>query len=294
MNVKAEIKKAEDSLTELVKRIMSEPLDPINKSTKDSLETLLDAKDKLDEIESIISGNANFVEDMAKSLRRSLEDIKDDVLPYHTHSIQEQFKALSEESSKKIQDSINTQQQSIDSLKFNLNKIHDIFLGEIRSNQEQSQRACAEIARQDETILKSLEQSKSLIENSSSILQNFFETNLQTLLKQLSKTASNHSATQQSLTRLGIQNEANEKILIALGEKSDSFYARLIDIEKSNINTMGDNQTELTRILAEQNLTLTANITEIKTRLKTLTITTGVFVVSLLGYLGYGAWSNLN
>lgn len=234
-----EIKNKEESLSALMSRILREPLDPLNKSINDTIETLLETKDKLDDIGSSISGNGNLVEDMSKSLRRALNNIKDEVLPDHAQSIQQQVKALSETSSKQVLDSIVVQQQSIDILKDILNTTHNTVLSEIYATQELNRRAITE------------------------------------------------------LTRLAAQNEESGKSLVDQSESLRAIYARLADVKQASTNAMESNQAAMILMLTEQYSALTAHLVLVQTKLQTLTIAAGVFVMSILGYVGYGVWSKL-
>ena len=52
MDLTAEIKNKEESLSALMSRVLKEPLAPLNKSIDDTMGTLLDAKDILGGIET--------------------------------------------------------------------------------------------------------------------------------------------------------------------------------------------------------------------------------------------------
>ena len=294
MNVTTEIKNKEDSLRALMSRILREPLDPLSKSINASMETLLETKDKLDCIESSISVIGNHVEDMGKSLKSALNDIKEEVLPDHAQSIQRQLKTLSEASSKKLQDSINAQKQSIDILK----TTHDTVLSEILANQELNQRAIAELTQQctasNQTLAVGLQKAIQLIENAIRTQQGALETSHQTLLEHFGSAANDRSAIQQSLAHLATQHEVSGNSLVSLNDSSSVIYARLADVEQTSTNAMEGNQAALKRMLTEQNATLTAHIATAQSKLKTLTITTGMFFVSMLGYVGYDVWSKFN
>jgi len=161
MNVSTEIKNKEDSLTALMSRILKEPLDPLSKSIHASMETLLDTKDKLDNIESIISVNVNHVEHMSKSLKRALNDIKDEVLPDHAQSIQRQFKTLSEAGFKNYK--IPSLLSNSPSTSLRLSSIQPMtpFWVKVSANQELNQRALADLSQHctasHQTLMASLQ-----------------------------------------------------------------------------------------------------------------------------------------
>ena len=294
MHVTTEIKNKEDSLSALMSRVLREPLDPLIKSINASMEALLETKDKLDDIELRISDNGNHVEEIIKPLKRAINGIKDEVLPDHAQSIQRQLKTLSESNSKKIQDYIDAQQQSIYILKTN----HDTVLGEIRANQALNKRAIAELIQEctasTQTLAAGLQNATRLIENAIVTQQRALEASHQTLLEQFSSAANDRNTIQQSLTHLVAQHEGSKKSLVKLNESSSFVYARLADVEQTSASVMKENQTALTRMLTEQNSVFTAHIAAAQAKLKTLTITTGVFFVSMLGYVGYDVWSKFN
>ena len=102
MDLTAEIKNKEESLSALMSRVLKEPLAPLNKSIDDTMETLLDAKDILDEIDLSIKTSSHEVEKHIKSLRSSLSLIKDEVLPDHERRFQLQVKKLSDATATKV------------------------------------------------------------------------------------------------------------------------------------------------------------------------------------------------
>lgn len=295
MNVTTEIKNKEDSLIALMSRILREPLDPLSKSINASMETLLETKDKLDDIESSISANGNHVEHMSKSLKSALNNIKEEVLPDHAQSIQRQLKTLSEASSKKLQDSIEAQKQSIDILK----TTHDTVLSEILANQERNQSAIAELAQQftasNQILAAGLQNTTQLIENAIKTQHRSLETGHQTLLDQFSIAANGRSAVQQSLSQLA---EVSGNSLESLNGSSNAIYAKLAYVEQISTNAIEGNQKALKRMLTEQYAALTALAAHTAAtqseKLKSLTITTGVLFVSMVGYIGYDVWSKFN
>ena len=299
MNVTTKIKNKEESLAALMSRILKEPLDPISKSIKESSDALLDAKEKLDDIDNSISA---IDEAVGKSLKRSLSaalnQIKDEFLPDQAQTIQNQFKAISEAGAQKIQNAMDAQQQSIDSLTATLKTAHDTVMGAIHANQELNQRAIAELTQQcttsNQTLAAGLQKATHLLGNAISTQQRSLETSHQTLLDQFSSAANDCSAIRQSFTHLATQYEVSGNSLETLNDSSKAVYARLADVEKTSANIMEGNQAALTHMLTEQNSALTAHIAAAQAKLKTLTITTAVFFVSMLGYVGYDVWSKFN
>ncbi len=298
MDLTTEIKNKEESLSALMSRILKEPLGPLNKSINDTMETLLDTKDILDEIESSVQASGHDVEKSIKSLRSSLSLIKDEVLPDHEQSIQRQFKTLSEATSKKVQESIDIQQQSIDALKAILDTAHDTVLGELNASKELSQRAFAALTHQcaalNESLAANLQKTADLIGNSITTQQRALETRHQTLLELFSTATNDLSNIQKSLTDLTTKIEINEKSLVSLKDCSSAIYARLADVEKISTNAIEGNQAAVTRVLTEQNTTLTRHIALVQAQMKTLTLMAGVFFTSTFGYFAYDIWSKFH
>ena len=298
MDLTTEIKNKEESLSALMSRILKEPLNPLNKSINDVMETLLDTKDILDEIESSVKANGHDVEKSIKSLRNSLTQIKDEVLPDHGQSIQWQFKTLSEAASTKVRESIDVQQQSIDTLKATLDTTHDTVLGELSANKELSQRAFAALTQQciesNESLAAGLQKATHLIGNAIIAQQRALDASHQTLLELLSRASNDRSAIQQSLVHLTTQHEVIGKWLVRLNDGSTAVYSRIADIERTSTNAIEGNQVKVTRMLTEQNATLTRHITSVQAQLKNLTIMVGVFFASTLGYVAYDALSKFH
>lgn len=292
--MKNEIKKKEDSLAALMSRMLKEPLDPISNSIKKVSDTILDTKDKLDDIDTSISFNTEIVETSSKRLIRELNIIKNELLPEQSQAINKQLKDISEASSKKMQVAMEVQQQSIASLAADLKTTHDTVMGAIHANQELIQELTQQCTASNQTLAAGLQKATHLLGNAISTQQRALETSHQALLDQFSSAVNDRSAIQQSLTHLATQYEVSGKSLVNLNDSLNAVYARLADAEKTSVNFMEGNQAALTRMLTEQNTTLTAHIIAIQAKLKTLTITAGVFLVSMLGYVGYDVWSKFN
>lgn len=298
MDLTNEIKSKEESLSVLMSRILREPLAPLNKSINDTMETLLDTKDILDEIDSSIKTSGHDVEKSIKSLRSSLSLIKDEVLPDHDKKIQRQFKTLSEATSTKVQESIDIQQQSIYTLKAILATAHDSVLGEINANKELSQRAFAALTQQctasHESLAANLQKTKDLIGNSSIAQQRALDATHQTLLGLFGNASNDLRAIQKSITDLTIKHEVNQKSLVSLKDCFSAIYDQLTDFRKSSTNAIDANQAEVTRMLTEQNNTLTRHIASVEVRIKNLTLMAGFFFTSVFGYVAYDLWTKFN
>lgn len=294
MDLTAEIKNKEESLSALMSRVLKEPLAPLNKSIDDTMGTLLDAKDILDEIDLSIKTSSHEVEKHIKFLRSSLSLIKDEVLPDHEMSIQQQVKKLSDATATKVQESIDSHQKSICALEAIMSATHGAVLGELNASKDLSQRAFAAVTQQcttsSQSLAANLQKTTDLISNSITIQQRALEARHQTLLELFGTTSNNLSDIQKSLTDLTTKHEVNEKSLVILKDSSKAISAQLTNIGRNSTNAIEVNQTTVTRVLTEQNATLTRHIALVQAQVKTLTLMTGVFFTSALGYLAYDIW----
>lgn len=295
MNMKNQIKNKEDSLAALMSRILKEPLEPIGKSIEVVYDQVLDASEKLENIEANISAHSGEVEKLLGRASRALNELKNEDLPDHVREIQKELKDISAANLEKIQSFLDAQQQFGESLAFLLQKNHDKLLSDIQANQELSQRAIAEITQQctasNKTLVDGLQKIALLVENSSSTQQSLLKKNNEVLLDRFGSIVNDHRTIKQSLTHLEAQYEAHKKSLMNLSSSSSSIYARLADMEKNNKDAMDSNQLAQTHRLAEQNSALTSHILTTQAKLKTLTIMTGLVFVLILGYVGYDVWS---
>ncbi|ANY61940.1 hypothetical protein MA05_07285 [Comamonas aquatica] len=99
-----------------------------------------------------------------------------------------------------------------------------------------------------------------------------------------------------SLVENGIitQQRALETTYQTLLEKFSSDANDRITIQQSIAHSIEGNQAALTRLLTEHNSVFIAHIAAAQAKLKALTITAGVFFVSMLCYVGYDVWSKFN
>ena len=156
MDLTAEIKNKEESLSALMSRVLKEPLAPLNKTIDDTMGTLLDAKDILDEIDLSIKTSSHEVDKQIKSLRSSLSLIKDEVLPDHERRVQLQVKKLSDATATKVQESIDSHQKSMGALEAVWSANHDTVLIELNASKELSQHAFSALTQQYVSLNDSL------------------------------------------------------------------------------------------------------------------------------------------
>ena len=334
MDLTAEIKNKEESLSALMSRVLKEPLAPLNKSIDDTMETLLDAKDILDEIDLSIKTSSHEVEKHIKSLRSSLSLIKDEVLPDHERRFQLQVKKLSDATATKVQESIDSHQKSIGALEAVWSANHDTVLIELNANKELSQNAFSALAQQyvslndslvathktalvelnasrelsqhafaavtehcstsSQSLAANLQKTTDLISNAITTQQLALEARHQTLLELFGTTSNNLSDIQKSLTDLTTKHEVNEKSLVILKDSFNAISAQLANIGRNSTKAIEVNQAAVTLALTEQNAKLTRHIALVQAQVKTLTLVTGVFFTSALGYLAFDIWSKFH
>ena len=318
MDLTAEIKNKEESLSALMSRVLKEPLAPLNKSIDDTMGTLLDAKDILDEIDLSIKTSSHEVEKHIKSLRSSLSLIKDEVLPDHERRFQLQVKKLSDATATKVQESIDSHQKSMGALEAVWSANHDTVLIELNANKELSQNAFSALAQQyvslndslvathktalvelnasrelsqhafatvtqhcstsSQSLAANLQKTTDLISNAITTQQLALEARHQTLLELFGTTSNNLSDIQKSLTDLTTKHEVNEKSLVILKDSSNAISAQLANIGRNSTTAIEVNQAAVTLALTEQNAKLTRHIALVQAQVKTLTLMTGVFL----------------
>lgn len=298
MDLTAEIKNKEESLSALMSRVLKEPLAPLNKSIDDTMGTLLDAKDILDEIDLSIKTSSHEVEKHIKSLRSSLSLIKDEVLPDHERRFQLQVKKLSDATATKVQESIDSHQKSMGALEAVWSANHDTVLIELNANKELSQHAFAAVTQHcstsSQSLAANLQKTTDLISNAITTQQLALEARHQTLLELFGTTSNNLSDIQKSLTDLTTKHEVNEKSLVILKDSSNAISAQLANIGRNSTTAIEVNQAAVTLALTEQNAKLTRHIALVQAQVKTLTLMTGVFFTSALGYLAFDIWSKFH
>ena len=298
MDLTAEIKNKEESLSALMSRVLKEPLAPLNKTIDDTMGTLLDAKDILDEIDLSIKTSSHEVEKHIKSLRSSLSLIKDEVLPDHERRFQLQVKKLSDATATKVQESIDSHQKSMGALEAVWSANHDTVLIELNANKELSQHAFATVTQHcstsSQSLAANLQKTTDLISNAITTQQLALEARHQTLLELFGTTSNNLSDIQKSLTDLTTKHEVNEKSLVILKDSFSAISAQLANIGRNSTTAIEVNQAAVTLALTEQNAKLTRHIALVQAQVKTLTLMTGVFFTSALGYLAFDIWSKFH
>ena len=298
MDLTAEIKNKEESLSALMSRVLKEPLAPLNKSIDDTMGTLLDAKDILDEIDLSIKTSSHEVEKHIKSLRSSLSLIKDEVLPDHERRFQLQVKKLSDATATKVQESIDSHQKSMGALEAVWSANHDTVLIELNANKELSHHAFAAVTQHcstsSQSLAANLQKTTDLISNAITAQQLALEARHQTLLELFGTTSNNLSDIQKSLTDLTTKHEVNEKSLVILKDSSNAISAQLANIGRNSTTAIEVNQAAVTLALTEHNAKLTRHIALVQAQVKTLTLMTGVFFTSALGYLAFDIWSKFH
>ena len=295
MSMATEIKNKEDSLIALMNRVLKEPLKPLGEAINTSMEAFQEAIDKLDDIESSISANGIGIEDMGKSLRRILNDIKDEVLPNYKRDMQEKINEQLEVGSKEVQCFINTQQKSIDALMSSIETHHNNILNETRAINDFGKFIVAEVNLQcttlNQDLVDSIRNATRQIKDKLVSQQNVMEKSHQALLELLSHTVSDCSAIQQSLIGLAAEQGASGRSLSIQTKSLCKIIAQLSDIKQAGENAVENSQSAIAEMLSENNLVLLTHIERTQTKLRALAVVTTVSLVAILGYIGYDTWS---
>ena len=260
--------------------------------------------------------------------------IKDEVLPDHERRVQLQVKKLSDATATKVQESIDSHQKSMGALEAVWSANHDTVLIELNASKELSQHAFSALTQQyvslndslvsahktalveinasrelsqhafaavtehcstsSQSLAANLQKTTDLISNAITTQQLALEARHQTLLELFGTTSNNLSDIQKSLTDLTTKHEVNEQSLVILKDSSNAIAAQLANIGRNSTKAIEVNQAAVTLALTEQNAKLTRHIALVQAQVKTLTLMTGVFFTSALGYLAFDIWSKFH
>lgn len=289
MNLTDEIRQKEESLCALMSRMLKGPLDPLDKSIKDAVETLRDTNDKLGEIDSSVKAGGYEQEERLKSLKRSLTKLEEQVLPDQSRDLQ-QLQTLLGVMSTKMKEPIELHRQSIDDLKVIIADNRDIVMDKLIANEELIQKSIIST----QVLVEKLQEKIEQIENSLGTEQRNSQENHQALLVQFGNFSNGLGTIQNSLTNLTTENEINGKFLEPLDNRLNTLSGQLADVRKSNTSAVEENQLVLTSLLIEQDARITRHIASVQKQLKTLMVMAGIFFVSTGCYVALELWSKFN
>ncbi len=108
MNITTEIEKKEKSLTELMVRILKDPLTPIETSMKGLNETLLDSKDLIDEVNNSIGASTDIIEKIKSKVTELYDErIKSEDISAVINRLKEDLDVSFDERLRKHEEQIN-------------------------------------------------------------------------------------------------------------------------------------------------------------------------------------------
>lgn len=259
MNVTSEIKNKEKSLTELMVKILKEPLNPLESSLKKLNTEVLDTKDKVEEINDAINAVGANTEEIINPLKKSLRELQDDDVPGAISKLRDFISTQVEEKKQNISAALSQQSAHYDSqLKAATGEVFE-KLSDVLGQQNESVQAA--IQQYQQTGIDSAE----------------------ALLQQLLNAAER-------------QESDRRQVLSSLETLSSDVPAALVQHLTpltQAIESLQTSQQALTEAVSQQKSYLEAQIAASQGRFRYIVIIFALFATSTLAYIGYDIWKNL-
>ncbi|MDY4379646.1 hypothetical protein SOV92_17745 [Pectobacterium brasiliense] len=247
-----EIKNKEKSLTELMVRILKEPLNPIESSMKALHDDVLDTKERIEEVNDTLGASSD---DILRMMKQQYADMEHDVIPTFISSLQEY---------------ISQQTTTV------TNKVA-LSLGEQSVKQEEYLNAVAE---------NMLYKFTSIWEGQREVKQSIAELSQQ-LVSASQRIHTEHVDVTQ---RLDMACESIAKdIEVASSSIKELLTESMSDMVNGTIPQL-NNHSDLLDALNLQQKNLSEKFSASQSKLRTLTIMIGIFFASTIGYIGYDIW----
>lgn len=320
-----EIKNKEKTLTELMVKILKDPLDPLKGSIKKLHEYVLDTKDKVEEINDILNTAAS-TEDIIKPLGKTLRELQDDDIPQAISSLQKFILQQVEEKKQDISTSLSQQSAHYDGQLKNatgevIEKLSNV-LGQqndaIQRYQKTGIDGAEALLQQLQAVNQSLEDASTgnaseqrstrerdqrlaerleyVIQAQQQIKQSVCE-----LKQSMSKLDQQLKGVSQSVqtarTTLAERQESDQRELLSgLETLSSDVQAALVQHltpPTQAIESLQTSQQALTEAVSQQKSHLEAQIAASQGRFRYVVIIFALFATSTLAYIGYDIWKNL-
>ncbi|HGM5489321.1 TPA: hypothetical protein ACKP1B_005524 [Serratia fonticola] len=296
MNVTNEIKNKEKTLTELMVKILKDPLDPLKGSMKKLHEYVLDTKDKVEEINDILNTAAS-TEDIIKPLGKTLRELQDDDIPQAISSLQKFILQQVEEKKQDISTSLSQQSAHYD--------------GQLKNaTGEVIEKLSNVLGQQNDAIQR---YQKTGIDGAEALLQQLQAVN-QSLEDASTGNASEQRSTRERDQRLAERLEyviqAQQQIKLSVCELKQSMSE--LDQQLKGVSqsvqtartTLAERQESDQRELLSGLETLSSDVQAAKSHLEAqiaasqgrfryVVIIFALFATSTLAYIGYDIWKNL-
>lgn len=330
MKITTEIKNKEDSLTELMSRLLQKPLDPINESIGDLKSKSRDIIDLLDGIKEGFEASSNVAYESEKNLKRAINSIIKEALPDQLDNIKnhlnEGVEKLNKNTSSTLEEHTNKHKEHLDSLRSLLN--HELIqntgrqidiiqaietqneltqqavqstLNEISSNHEltiqSSKKLADQFAESTKSISLSLQETRTSLNNTLTENQNRSEIGQNNLAEIIEKIESEQVELKNIIKNIVIHQNESALVLARVNEISTDVQARLQALHQTDqafASAAERHQIALTEQLSNQNKVLLTQIAIGEAKLKRLGITVSVFFSSMLGYVSFDLWSKLH
>lgn len=249
MDLTAEIKSKEKSLSELMVKILKGPLNPLEDSVKTLKGDLLDTKDLVSEVNDAVNVSVGDLEKVQKALKR----IRDDSLPEIASSIQtviaEHVGSQSRDIIAKLTELSSSLGKEVGAARAEQVLLVQAAIAEVRLNREHTENADIDRSGQLQSLAVELKQAIAEIG---------------TVLEDQHRKSDSASAE-------GFQKLTQESFRVAQ-ELSAS-------LERC--------QTVMMEGMDQQRRAMLAEFSSLKAKMKISAITTGIFFASLLAYVGY-------
>ncbi|WP_148042927.1 hypothetical protein [Dickeya undicola] len=247
-----EIKNKEKSLAELMVRILKEPLNPLESSMKILHDEVLDAKERIEEVNDTLGASTDDIRLMVK---QQFVSIGDDVIPTLIASLKEYIS----QQTTTVTDNV------------------ALSLDEQFVKQEEHLNMVDE---------KALNKFTSILEGQREVKQSISE-----LSQQLASTSQHMHTEHLAVTqRLDMACEAIAKdIEVTSNSIKEVLTESISDMINVTIQQL-NNHLDLLEALNLQQTNLSEKLSTNQSKLRTLTIMTGIFFALTIGYIGYDIW----
>lgn len=287
MNIKNETNKRAESLFVLMENLLEKPLTPINESIENLSKSCLDTSNKINAIQDSINSNANRLESDLKKLNRYITSIEENITSLEEKILPEQIKKLKEDIFAQITDKSNENTKYLNEVSEILQKkISIVTIDQI--NLVQSIKTL-EVFIENINIAfsKQIDKNQTTNEKNITVLSNKLETSNRNSFEKIQNIFDSQTKLKQSIIQTNDYLKNNESILVDLVKTIE--HAQQISSK-----TIEENKITLVHLLAQQKIEFLAQITANQSKIKNLTITTGIFFASMLSYIGYDIWSNFH
>lgn len=298
-------KEKEKSLTELMVRILKEPLKPLDKSMADLNGDLLEIKEVIEEANGMLSlcmDNAEIAAKQSKQAVLSLRSLREeqpvwlpslqaniaeyvrvgvqtveDQLGAHADRSQSALKAVTEDMRSALADISQGQistAQAIGALQEHLN--HELGM----TNEH--------MAFMSQVLQEQIRHGQAKLDNAFALVEAQWASGFKDTTDQIGQLVACQQHAAQTM------HQAMLEEMKSAAEQTQSTVAESLLAVNASCESLNNNHADLMTALNENAELLNSRLDQSLTKIRYLTITTGVFFVSMLAYVGYDLLSKLN